>query len=244
MSLQEKEVQEVKDFKFFLEKAEYGVDHVYQLHRKLGTVFIDAGFYDDRRTLFTCRVIFDSPRFVHSELKWDQDEFPYELETYQVGDKQIQIKLYRPFDSVRTQSAFKHFLEEVVPLIQPGTGVPQLLTDNFLKVKSAVSTIRAELDAVKYKFNLGEEEQKAVDIFFGGIGIWNDTPQFYEEDLNIALVEYLFNLIQKRSDLYDETRNRETEVRQRILHEVEEGLVREHIKMLEEQKFVKGYIVN
>jgi len=245
MTLQEKGVQEVKDFKIFLEKSEYGVDHVYQLHRKLGIVFIDAAFYDDRRNLFTCRVVFDSPRFVHSELKWDESQFPYELETYQVGDKQIQIKLYRPFDSVRTKSAFKHFLEEVVPLVQSGaTGIPQPLIDNFLKVKSAISAIRHELEVVRCKFNLGEDEERAVDIFFGDVGIWNKTPQFYEEDLNIALVEYLFNFIQKHGDLYDQTRDKETKVRQQTLHEVEEGLVREHIKMLEEQKFAKGYIVN
>jgi hypothetical protein len=245
MALEAKEVQEVKNFKIFLEKSEYGVDHVYQLHRKLGTVFIDAAFYDEYRNLFTCKVVFDSPRFIHSELKWDEHHFPYELETYQVRDKQIQIKLYRPFDSTRTKSAFKHFLEEVVPLVQLDIpGVPQFLVDNFLKVKSAISTIRIELDGIKCKFNLDEDEQKAIDVFFGGVGIWNNTPQFFEEDLNIALVEYLFSFIQKHGDLYSQIHDKETKIRQQTLHEMEEKLVQEHIKALEEFRFIKGYIVS
>lgn len=241
--MQEKEQQEVNDIKLFLEKSEYGTGQVYQLHRKLGGVFLDASFHDDKY-LFTCRVsIYDPPKHISSELMWDEYGFPYELETYKIASQEVKVKLYRSFDEVRAKAAFIHFLEDVVQEIDTRDDTPKDLLEGVVRIKNTIGEISTNLGKIDDQLKLTEEEKKAVDTFFGGSGIWNHK-QFMEEDLHLALTEYVFGFIQKHSDLYKEIKNKETEIRQTSLRSMESELVQKYTELLEQHGFKRGYITN
>jgi hypothetical protein len=165
----EDRVEFVSDLNLFFEKSEYGISHVYQLHRELGGVFIDASFQDDSQVhIFKTRIDIASPHFIVSELKWDEQGFPYELETYQVDGQEIIVPLYRPFGPV-----FDKFLLDVaIDITSPDPiGAPIDIVNNCHNIVDTINKILEFLHNLKLE--LGDKERRAVDTFFGDIGVWD-----------------------------------------------------------------------
>jgi hypothetical protein len=232
---------EVNDLDIFLEKSEYGTGQVYQLHRKLGGVFIDASFHDEQN-VYRYRFVIPPPKHVKSELKWDESNFPYELETYKIGNREVTIKLYRAFDSTRSRTTFMHFLEDVIIEMEEKEA-PSIIMESFKKIRKAINEVILSLATISQGHELSEDEKKAIDTFFGNGGIWG-CDKYLEEDLHLALTEFLLGFIQNRSDLYEEIRNKETENRQVTLRQVGEEIIAEYTELFEKHNFKKGFIVS
>jgi len=230
----EDRVEFVSDLNLFFEKSEYGVSHVYQLHRELGGVFIDASFHDDTQThIFKTRIDIASPHFIVSELKWDEQGFPYELETYQVDNQEITVPLYRPFGPV-----FDKFLLDVaIDITSPDPiGAPTDIVSNCHNIVNSINKILEFL--YDLKLELGDKERRAIDTFFGDVGIWDRS----EYNVYEALVSYLSTTMLTKASKYYEIAEKINKQRHDTLLAAVNSLVDKVENTLKNHNFKKGFI--
>jgi hypothetical protein len=226
----------VKDFDLFLEKSKQGINLVYQLHRKLGSTFIDASFQDRENPslLFKMRIHLDPPRLSHSDIRWDEYGFPYELETYTASDNaEIIVPLYRSEHS----SAMTKFLEDVVEYeIQDNfKGTPQKIRKRCLFVLDLIDRISKILEKIREE--AGDEEIKAVDAYFGEAGIFD----FPGDSAVYALARFLEGTILENIR-YKEAKNVAQEKRQKALIEEENKAVNRLENTLKTHNFKQGFV--
>jgi len=238
------QVEVVKDLDVFLEKSEYGINHVYQLHRELGEVFVDASFQDESQSLlFKTRIPVDPPKFVASTLRWNESGFPYELETYQVdGGKDVVVSLYRQFNSSAWHSFLLDVAEELVDLIKdetiPSSGfvVPTSLVEGLRK---SLRTTQEIVDFLKSKReHLNDEECRAIDTYFGEVGIWDRL----DDDMCSVIATYLHCALRKQQESYENICNLEIKNRHGIFVEVENQTISRLENTLKEHGFKKGFV--
>ena len=241
------QVEFVKDFDLFLEKSEYGTGHTYQLHRELGGVFIEAGFVDDNlHIFFKTRVEADLPKFVSSVLKWDDNCFPYEVETYLIGGETVVVPFYRPM-STGWRSYLLDIIETIKKAIETDSvsqcrrlsiqlGVPDSIVIKLHGMLQKIHTITEFLN--KQKQDLNDIEQQTIDRHFGECGLW----EALEDDTTPALATYLGGLLTAQSEEYEKVSKVEMEKRRKALKDAESRIIANLENKLKTHKFRKGYV--
>ena len=227
---------EVATFDSFLKRAKNGEGHTYQLHRKMGGVFLDAAFYE-KNELIQHRLHLPEPVSVGQELKWDGHNLPYELESYRIGDKVVQVKLYRP---VSERVAFAHFCEDVAEAVLDGEG-PQSIVDNVQQIKQVIEEISRQMECSRTAHGLDDEQLRAVDTFFGSSDIWNSAKHL-DEDLNLVVGEYIQKLIHSQTPVYKKLYTEEIERRAEIFRDIEEQIIYGYECRLKQQGFKAGFV--
>jgi len=240
-------VEFVKDFNLFLEKAEYGTNHTYQLHRELGGVFVEASFVDESlHILFKTRIEADLPQFVSSVLKWDDNCLPYEMETYLIGGEEVVVPFYRPMDA-----GWRSFLLDITEAIKEAVethsiskccqlsdevGVPHSIAVKINCMLQKICVITKFLNTQKQL--LDDMERQTIDRHFGECGLW----EALEEDTTPALATYLGSLLADQAEEYKRVSEIEMEKRRNALIEAEGRIVSNLENSLKSNKFKKGYV--
>ena len=241
------QVEFVKDFSLFLEKSEYGTGHTYQLHRELGSVFIEANFIDESlHILLKTKIEADLPQFVSSVLKWDDNCLPYEMETYLIGGEEVVVPFYRSMNT-----GWRSYLLDIVESIKESirvhsiskcrqlsaaTGIPDSIIIKLRSLQQKIDTIIDFLNTQKK--HLSDIEQQAIDRHFGECGLWDSL----EEDIAPALATYLGSLLADQAEEYERISKIEMEKRRKSLVEAEGRIVSNLENKLKNHKFKKGYV--
>lgn len=230
-------MKDAAEFDAFLKRAKHGYGHTYQLHRKLGGAFIDVAFYTEDHALSTFRLLLPEPVSVKQELKWDESHFPYELETYRVGEKTIEVKLYRPlFEKV----ALTHFLEDVASGADMDKA-PDAIKSAFFNIRESVKRIVETIKQLNKELPLTSEQRQAIELFFGNADIWCSVNHF-EDDLELAISEFLVRDVEHRAEEYDVICNREADLRRKSFCDIEDQLLNGYKQRLEGQGFREGFV--
>lgn len=228
----------VKDLKLFLEKSKQGINLVYQLHRQLGEVFVDASFQDKENPslLYKMRIPFDPPKLLSTDYQWDEHGFPYELETYQVTDgSKIIVPLYRPEQG----ESMSKFLEDIAEY--------ELLPDGGMfesapaEVKASIDRILAEIERISEVLDsseLSDCEKEAVDVYFGEAGIFNVLGDAADG----AIVEFLRHMLWSQGQKYAAVQKEAQEKRRVVLIEVENQAINKLETLLKTHNFKQGYV--
>jgi len=238
------EVELVKDLDIFLEKAEYGINHTYQLHQELGCVFIDASFCAPQdeggpQLLFKTRIEVASPKFVSTNLRWDSNGFPYEVETYLIDGKEVVVSFYRS-----PEIGWRRFLldtaEDLQDTILDNTirseDHPTPLVEGLRKVAKNIQEITTFLKQKKQQLDVNE--QSAIDRHFGECSIWERL----EDDMGPALATYMGNVILAQRELYEKVQKEQTEQRHKIFIEADNEAINRLENALKQHNFKKGYV--
>lgn len=231
------EVQEIQNLDIFLEKSEYGIAHVYQLHSKLGGVFIDASFQDEAQSIvFKTRIDMVSPKLIVGDLKWDEHGFPYENETYEVGDKEVEVPLYRPLGP-----AFDKFLFDIVDHIIAPDPSPTIPIDIVANCQTLYQVMIRVADFFKeLKGELGDKERRAINTYCGDVDMWNrGVYNIYE-----ALVVYLNSQVLSRASKYYEIMKAANDKRHTALSAAVNELIIKTEDILKMHGFKKGFVSN
>jgi len=241
------QVEFVKDFDIFLEKSEYGTNHTYQLHRELGGVFIEASFYDENlHLLFKSRFETAPPQLISNVLRWDENGFPYEIETYRIGDEKVVVPFYRPIgigwrgfllditesikDVVEQQDAFERQKKA------SSFGVPIAIVEQLHNMVLNIQEIVGLLSQKRLLLN--NIEQQAIDRHFGECGLWDRL----EDDLIPALATYLSGILTSQIEQYKKISEAEMDKRHKTLIEAENKIIDKAENTLKNYKFKKGFI--
>lgn len=232
---------ETATFDSFLKRSKEGMGLTYQLHRKMGGVFIDAVFSlkdsDELKRLETFRIQLPEPKLIQNELKWDEHGFPFEVETYQVGSLNVETAFYRPLTE---QVALSHFLEDVVTELDEDTA-PTEMVDAIENITEVSEKIVDYIDEIQNVHELSDQEKAAIDVFFGNSNVWN-CKRHWSEDLTLALAEYLLIYIRGNREEYERARNKAEEKRHLAFEQLENQLVNNYIARLEQCGFRQGYV--
>ncbi len=230
--MQDKRIHEVKDYEIFLEKTEYGTNHVYQIHRELGGAFIDASFQDkeEESLMYRCRIEMPEPRQITSVIKWDENSFPYEYETYEVGGEQVQVPFYRPFGHT-----LNIFLDEVVDSEEFGS-LPTSINQSFERI---IESIQFFVDARNKSWDEHAPtrlEEEAINIAF------NEGDLFSEPDVEYALAQFLYNRANQMQEIYSTSIGESDAERRETFQELENKLINKCLDELKNRGFKEGYI--
>lgn len=235
MTLQDKQIHKVEELSVFLEKAEFGTNRVYQLHRQLGGVFIDASFQDKEETswLYQHRIEIPEPQLIYSKLEWDENNYPYTFETWRIGDLKVEVPFYRGIGK-----PLYDFLDEVIEVHRFDSDAlfPERVRASFRRITCTVNNlydyICAELDGP----GLSKAEQEAVNTAF------NEANLFEAPDLNEGYKEYFFALVRQDSKRYSEKVADAHRERESAFREAETWIIRKHTMELEKHGFRKGFV--
>lgn len=228
-------MKDVGEFDRFLKRAKKGTGCTFQLHRKLGGAFIDMAYYDDGG-LATYRLHLPEPVSIRQELRWDEHGFPYELETYRVGDKEVEVKLYR---TLASKTSLTHFLEDVVGEIDESS--PQAIREGVEKITRSIKEIVNTIDRIENESSLTSVEKKAVNAFFGDADMWHAGVHL-EEDLTLIISEYLMAYLERNAEKYQQQYQEATERRESVFRQMEEQIISGYKNRLETQGFKEGYV--
>lgn len=228
------ERRSVENFDTFLFESENGSNRVYQLHRELGGVFIDASFQHEESTVvYAARIALHPPKYVDSELKWDKFGFVYELESYRLEDGIIiQVPLYRAFGPSMSALA----TDVAVMVLDESGWAPQDIKNTCEDLLVQIEEIRAFLIA-KHE-SLGDSQRQAVDIFLGEAGIWD----YLDNSVYEAMGQLLYRFWEERIDQYRTIANEANIERRKKLADAEVKLVQQHEQKLQEHGFNRGFV--
>jgi hypothetical protein len=240
------EVEFVRDLDIFFEKAEYGINHTYQLHRELGCVFIEASFQglqdeEGPQPLFKTKIEIAPPKYVGGCFTWDSNGFPYEVENYLINDKEVAVPLYRPLDV-----GWRRFLldtaEDLQDMILDNTirsdqfSLPVSLVEGLRKVAKNIQEITTFLE--QKRRHLDSNEQSAIDRHFGECSIWERL----EDDMAPALATFIGDAISAQRELYEKIQKEQTEQRHKIFIEADNEAMNRLENVLKQHNFKKGYV--
>jgi len=230
-------MKDVAEFDAFLKRAKHGYGHTYQLHRKLGGAFIDVAFYAEDHALSTFRLFLPEPVSIKQELRWDDHNFPYELETYRIGEKTVEVKLYRPLSE---KVALTHFLEDVACGADMEQA-PSEIKSAFYNIKESVKRLVEAIKTLNKDLSVTDEQKHAINLFFGNADIWCSVNHI-DDDLELALSEFLVRYIEHRAEQYEKVRENEIETRRSAFCDVEDQMINGYRQRLETQGFKEGFV--
>ncbi len=223
-------------YSVFMQEADSGINRVYQLHRELGGVFIDASFQekDDPAQSVRHRIHVPQPMHVRSEVRWDEHSFPYEFETYEIGSDLHEVPLYR-----RPGAALSVFLENVVD-VPPGgfEEFPEYIREGLVKITNAVAYIEdASFEAVN-DFCLALRHCQAVNVAL------NESSLFDGGDLPRGHAAFLYSYIMDREEKYNDKWDEAVLTRESGFQDFESKFITRTINLLEKPPhfFKKGFI--
>lgn len=229
----------VKDLSLFLEKSKQGVNLVYQLHRELGGVFVDASFQDRKfpSLLYRARIHLDPPKLIQTEAQWDEHGFPYELETYTTDDEEVVVPLYRH----EAGESMTKFLEDVAEYeLQPDGDrfkyAPENVKESIERILQEINVLSEKL--IEIKTRVGDKELRAIDVYFGEA----DMFSFLGDSADGAIAQYLRGIFWERGRLYTEVQVAAQSERQQALVAAENRAIERLENTFKTHNFKQGFV--